>query len=126
MSFALTLCDCIAIKIDTLVVDTNLFHGGDFYDSPDSCVVIDEIAGGSESESGMIRGPIQVIAKALSYEAASALIHSVYDVLANKPGLSDIDESIHYSGVLQRPFLVEIDERKRYVFVATFLIARTQ
>lgn len=125
MSLALDIIDYIEDNVESLTVDTNLFHGGFPDDAPDLCVTVDVIPGGTENRSGMKTIPFQVIARDEDYEGSNTLINSVYDIFANKPGFDGLgSESVKYCQPIQTPYFSMKDDRNRYLFIATFLLRK--
>jgi len=122
MSLELTVCDYLAAH-SSLVVDTNLFVGGEPVDAPDSFVIISG-SPGFDSESGLLVRPIQIIAKSRGYENSHDLAHIVHDLLGNKPGFADVIEDTFYSEVLNAPFPLDQDEKGRYIFICNYIIRK--
>ena len=124
MSFIQDLTDYVALNT-ALVVDTDLFIAEEPVDSPDECVTLITSPGSTRTESGMDVQAIQVLAKGKSFIAAEDLAQTVFDLLANKPGFSGLD-NVFYCEVLNSPFPVERDGRGRYIFSSNFVIKKKQ
>lgn len=126
MSFTKSLVDYIEAQT-SLVTDTDLFVGAEVVDSPAKCVIVTETAGSNDSWSGLQIRTVQIIGKDLSYIEAEALIESVYDLFAHKPGFpSDgLNEDIFYCDVISRPTLISRDERGSYIFTANLLFRKS-
>lgn len=122
MGFLEDLTDYVEAQT-SLIIDTDLFIASEPTDSPTKFAVITESPGCYETESGMQVQPIQVLTKDLTYLTAQALANTIFNVLKNKPGFSDVDLSaVFYCEDLSMPFCVGQDDRGRWVFSTNFLI----
>jgi len=109
----------------SLVMDEDLFVGGETVNSRSGSVVVREFAGSTENESGLEERAIQILAFDLGYVNAETLLNTVYALFANKPGFVSADlTNIFYSSVINMPGFVDRDQSGHYVF-STSLIFRT-
>lgn len=122
MSFILDLVDYIASQT-TLVVDTDLFISDELDDSPDACVTVFSSPGSFRNESGIDIQAVQILVKDEAFIPTETRALEVFNLLANKPGFGDL-EDVFYSEVLNAPFLVDRDERGRYVFSMNLIIRK--
>lgn len=122
MSFLLDLTTMIATSL-SMTLNTNIFCGVLPITNPTTYILVREIAGGSESFSGMISQPIQVLCQDKSFFDADVLATSVHSLLARKPGFSNITLSeVYYCDVLERPHLISRGPNAEFVFTAQYLV----
>lgn len=122
MSLAVDLATYIEAN-SSLVLDTNLFVAEEIMESPDSCMIVIASPGSYDTESGMEKRAIQVLAKAKSYVDTETLAYVAFDLLKNKPGFDTVS-NIFYCEVLSAPYPADRDERGRYIFSMNFLISK--
>lgn len=111
----------------SLTADTDLFVGGESVGAPDKGVTVRELGPSSiQNRSGMESRAVQILIKELAYVDAETLAETVFNLLAHKPGfvVGDIDENIFYVDVINRPGLIDRDERGAYIFAFNLLIRR--
>ena len=111
----------------SLTADVDLFVGGELSGAPNKAVIVRELGPSSgQNYSGMQGRAIQFLIKELAYVNAETLAETVFNLFAHKPGFAvgDIDENIFYVDVINRPGLVDRDERGAYVFAFNLLIRR--
>ena len=109
----------------SLTADTDLFVGGESVGAPDKGVTVRELGPSSiQNRSGMEGRAVQILIKELAYVDAETLAETVFNLLAQKPGVvvGDIDENIFYVDVINRPGLIDRDERGAYIFAFNLLI----
>jgi len=123
MSLVQDIADYIESKT-SLVVDVNIFIGGETVDTPSGSIVIREFAGSTENESGLEDRAIQILALDLGYINAETLINTAYALLANKPGFDGID-NIFYATVISMPGFVDRDARGNFVFSTSFIFRKS-
>jgi len=111
----------------TLTADTDLFVGGEIHDATDKAVIVRELGPSSiQNYSGMETRAVQFLIKELAYVNAETLAETVFNLFAHKPGFPtlDLDEDIFYVDVINRPGLIDRDERGAYIFAFNLLIRR--
>ena len=123
MSLVQDIADYIESKT-SLIVDVNIFIGGETVDTPSGSIVIREFAGSTENEAGLEDRAIQILALDLGYINAETLINTVYPLLANKPGFGGIDD-IFYAIVISMPGFVDRDARGNFVFSTSFIFRKS-
>ena len=123
MSLVQDIADYIESKT-SLVVDVNIFIGGETVDTPSGSIVIREFVGSTENESGLEDRAIQILALDLGYINAETLINTAYTLLANKPGFDGIDD-ILYATVISMPGFVDRDARGNFVFSTSFIFRKS-
>lgn len=127
MSLIVNIVDFIATET-SLTADVDLFVGGEAYDAPDKAVIVRELGPSStQNDSGMESRAVQFLIKELAYVNAETLAETVFNLFAHKPGFAvgDLDEDIFYVDVINRPGLVDRDERGAYIFTFNLLIRRS-
>ena len=111
----------------SLVIDTDLFVGGDVVDAPAKAVIVREIPGSTGNWSGLEQRLVQILCMDLAYIDAETLSRTVYDILANKPGFSGVDlasESIFFCESFMMPTPLERNERGSFIFSMSFIIRK--
>jgi len=121
MSLVLDLVNYIASQT-SLTVDTDLFVEASVYDAPSKCVIVAENYG-TDNESRVKQYSVQVFAKDLAPEDAKTLAGTVYDLLAHKPGFSDVSlQDIFYVDVLYTPAIIDRDSRGSFICSFSLLV----
>ena len=116
MSLTMDVVDYIAAQT-TLVVDTDLFIGGELPDSTEKSVVVRETPSSTQNYSGLQMRAIQVIVKELGYITAETLANLIFDLFAHRPGLpsGNVAQGVFYVDVINRPALIDRDARGKSV-----------
>ena len=110
----------------SLVMDIDLFVGGETVHSRPGYIVVREFAGSTENESGFEERAIQILASDLGYVNAETLINTVYALFANKPGFVSADlTGILFVSVISMPGFVDRDQSGNYVFSTSLIFKRT-
>jgi hypothetical protein len=107
----------------SLTLDTSIFIGVVPVDVDVKHVLIKITAGGTDSESGLIKQPIQILSYDFSYKDAEILAKNIHVLISGKsgfPGVSDLSQC----SCIGRPVLISQSERF-YIFSATYLISGT-
>lgn len=125
MSLVLDIADYIATK-EGLVLDTNLFIGYEPTDSPDSCMIVSESPGGYEKECGMEIRAIQILTKDIAYVTTENRARAVHEHFKNVAGFSDTITGVRFCEVINSPFSIDRDERKRWIFSSNYLITKEE
>ena len=123
MSLVQDIADYIASKT-SLVVDVNIFIGGETVDTPSGSIIIREFMGSTENESGLEDRAIQILALDLGYINTETMINIVYTLFDNKPGFDGIDD-IFYATVISMPGFVDRDARGNFVFSTSFIFRKS-
>ena len=110
----------------SLTADVDLFVGGESSGAPDKAVIVRESPSSIQNDSGMQGRAIQFLIKELAYVNAETLAETVFNLFAHKPGFStgDLNEDIFYVDVINRPGLIDRDERGAYIFAFNLFIRR--
>lgn len=124
MSFLLDFTEMIASELN-FTLDIDIFYGSLPINYPEKYILIVETAGGTETESGIINQPIQVLCQDKSFYDAELLAHSVHDLLAQKKGFSDINLStVCFCDVINRPHFISRGSNDEYIFNALYLVRK--
>ncbi len=105
----------------SLTLDSSIFIGVVPVDVIVKHALIKTIAGGIESESKLIRQPIQILSYDFSYKDSEILSLSIHNLISEKKGFSGI-ANISYCSCIGRPHLISQSERF-YIFSATYLLS---
>lgn len=108
-----------------LVLDTNLFIGGDVYDAPSGSVVIREIPGSNENWSNLKERAVHLVIKDLAYIDTETLATTIFVLFNQKPGFSDVNltsENIFFCEPFGSPTPIDRDDRGNYVFTFTVIM----
>jgi len=105
----------------SLVLDVSIFIGVVPLDVDVKHMLIRSIAGGTDSESGLIRQPIQILSYDLSYKDSEDFSLSIHNLISNKKGFPGVT-GISYCSCIGRPHLIFQNERF-YIFSATYLLS---
>uniref|UniRef100_A0A6M3M4H8 Tail protein n=1 Tax=viral metagenome TaxID=1070528 RepID=A0A6M3M4H8_9ZZZZ len=124
MSLVQDIADYIAAN-SSLVVDTDLFVGGETVDTPSGSVIVREFAGSTKNESGLEERAIQILALDLGYINAETIINTVYALFANKPGFASTLTGIFFVSVVSMPGFIDRDQSGNYVFSTSLLFKKS-
>lgn len=102
------------------VVGTNLFLANIPDDVDDGIACFQ--AGGDENESNLNSIQVNFIATGIDYTTAETLINDIYLLLAYSKGIQLASSYILNSVPMGIPRFLTINEHKRYVFSASFII----
>ena len=125
MSLTEDVVDYIASQT-TLIVDTDLFIGGELPDATEKSVVVRETPSSTQNRSGLQSRAIQVIVKEIGYIAGETLAEEIFGLFAHEPGLpsGNAAQGVFYVDVINRPALLDRDERGAYIFTFNLLFQK--
>ena len=125
MSLIVSVVDYIAAQT-SLVVDVDLFIGGELPGATEKSVVVKETPSSTQNRSGLQTRAVQFLIKELGYVTAETLAEQLFDLFAHKPGFSsgDVAQGVLYVDVINRPALLDRDARGACIFVFNLLFRK--
>jgi len=124
MSLILNLAEFVEDNT-SLDIDTNLFVGGDVYDSPSGSVTICEIPGSNTNWSELKERVVHFIIKDLAYISTETLANTVYALFNQKAGFTNVNlvsEGIFFCEPYGSPTPIDRDDRGNYIFTFTVIM----